>query len=105
MAMGTPATESMRLTTRLMQIASWLLLQRAVNEGENAQRGFIYHLIRARGYKFIDGYADQLGYGSQKFGASITAIIDPMVSGVKRIRCFPDLEEAAEFLTWKRARA
>jgi regulator of CtrA degradation len=28
------ATESMRLTTRLMQIASWLLLHRAVNEGE-----------------------------------------------------------------------
>ena len=28
------ATESMRLTTRLMQIASWLLLRRAVNEGE-----------------------------------------------------------------------
>ena len=28
------ATESMRLTTRLMQIASWLLLQRAVQEGE-----------------------------------------------------------------------
>ena len=26
--------ESMRLTTRLMQLASWLLLQRAVNEGE-----------------------------------------------------------------------
>lgn len=30
----TYATESMRLTTRLMQLASWLLLQRAVNEGE-----------------------------------------------------------------------
>ena len=28
------ATESMRLTTRLMQVASWLLLQRAVNEGD-----------------------------------------------------------------------
>ncbi|HTV33118.1 MAG TPA: DUF1465 family protein [Methylocella sp.] len=28
------AVESMRLTTRLMQAASWLLLQRAVNEGE-----------------------------------------------------------------------
>lgn len=28
------ASESMRLTTRLMQIASWLLLQRAVNEGD-----------------------------------------------------------------------
>jgi regulator of CtrA degradation len=31
------ASESMRLTTRLMQIASWLLLQRAVNEGEITQ--------------------------------------------------------------------
>lgn len=28
------AAESMRLTTRLMQIASWLLLQRAANNGE-----------------------------------------------------------------------
>lgn len=28
------AAESMRLTTRLMQLASWLLLQRAANSGE-----------------------------------------------------------------------
>jgi regulator of CtrA degradation len=28
------ATESMRLTTRLMQLASWLLLHRSVNEGD-----------------------------------------------------------------------
>jgi regulator of CtrA degradation len=28
------ATESMRLTTRLMQLASWLLMHRAVKEGE-----------------------------------------------------------------------
>ncbi len=28
------ATESMRLTTRLMQLASWLLLQRAIGAGE-----------------------------------------------------------------------
>jgi regulator of CtrA degradation len=32
--MLTYASESMRLTTRLMQIASWLLVQRAVAEGE-----------------------------------------------------------------------
>jgi regulator of CtrA degradation len=33
-------TESMRLTTRLMQLASWLLLQRAINEGSiSAARG------------------------------------------------------------------
>jgi hypothetical protein len=75
----------------------------AINESENAQRNFVYHLIRARGYKFIDSYSDQLGYGSQKFGASITAVIDPGEGGVRKIRCFPDLEEAAEFLTWKRS--
>jgi len=28
------AAESMRLTTRLMQVASWLLVQRAVREGD-----------------------------------------------------------------------
>lgn len=31
------ATESMRLTTRLMQMASWLLLQRALQAGEITQ--------------------------------------------------------------------
>lgn len=33
-------TESMRLTTRLMQLASWLLLQRAANEGEMTAEQF-----------------------------------------------------------------
>lgn len=78
--------------------------QWASNEGENAQRNFVYWLIRARGYKFIDGYADQLGYSPQNYGATITAVIDPAETGPRRIRCFPDLEEAAEFLTWKRSR-
>lgn len=31
------AAESMRLTTRLMQLASWLLLQRALNAGEMSE--------------------------------------------------------------------
>ncbi len=31
------ASQSMRLTTRLMQLASWLLLQRAVSSGEISQ--------------------------------------------------------------------
>ena len=34
-------TESMRLTTRLMQLASWLLLQRAANEGEMSSEQFL----------------------------------------------------------------
>ena len=45
------ATESMRLTTRLMQLASWLLLQRAVNEGEmtQAQAGLEKSKVRIEG--------------------------------------------------------
>jgi regulator of CtrA degradation len=44
----TYAGESMRLTTRLMQMASWLLLQRAVNEGEMslAQAGTDKHKVK-----------------------------------------------------------
>lgn len=52
-ALGRPAalayaTESMRLTTRLMQIASWLLLRRAVAEGElsPAQAASEKHRVR-----------------------------------------------------------
>lgn len=33
--------ESMRLTTRLMQLASWLLLQRALNDGEMSSERFL----------------------------------------------------------------
>ncbi|RBP18230.1 regulator of CtrA degradation [Roseiarcus fermentans] len=42
------ATESMRLTTRLMQVASWLLLQRAVNEGELTARQALSDRHRVR---------------------------------------------------------
>ncbi len=47
----TYATASMRLTTRLMQVASWLLLQRAVKEGEmtQAQAGDERHRVRLEG--------------------------------------------------------
>lgn len=57
---------------------------------------------RARGYKYIDDYATKLGYESQQYGATITAIIDPEAKGITALRCFPELEEAVEFLTWKR---
>jgi regulator of CtrA degradation len=49
----TYATESMRLTSRLMQLASWLLLQRAVNEGEMAidQARLERAKVRLRGFE------------------------------------------------------
>ena len=42
------ASESMRLTTRLMQIASWLLVQRAVAEGEISSGQALQEKTRVR---------------------------------------------------------
>jgi len=44
----TYASESMRLTTRLMQIASWLLVQRAVAEGEISPHQALQEKTRVR---------------------------------------------------------
>ncbi len=41
-------TESMRLTTRLMQLASWLLLQRAANEGEMSTEQIIEEKVKIK---------------------------------------------------------
>lgn len=53
----TYATESMRLTSRLMQLASWLLLQRAVNEGEIGQDQARVERakVRLRGFESVPG--------------------------------------------------
>lgn len=42
------ASESMRLTTRLMQVASWLLVQRAVAEGEISPAEALQEKTRVR---------------------------------------------------------
>jgi regulator of CtrA degradation len=42
------AAESMRLTTRLMQIASWLLLQRAANSGEMTREQVAAEKVKVR---------------------------------------------------------
>ena len=42
------AAESMRLTTRLMQIASWLLLQRAANSGEMTRAQVAAEKVKVR---------------------------------------------------------
>lgn len=46
------AAESMRLTTRLMQLASWLLLQRAVNNGEMSREQVMAEKTKVR----LDGF-------------------------------------------------
>ena len=41
----------MRLTTRLMQVASWLLVQRAVDEGEMTEEEAVQRKISAWGQR------------------------------------------------------
>src|SRR5213082_3525124 len=59
------ATESMRLTMRLMQLASWLLLHRAVKEGEmslaqaNKEKTKVKLSLGKRHFAFLHGAVQQ----------------------------------------------
>lgn len=78
----------------------------ALHHEESASRGFTYWLARARGYKYLDDYADHLGHHSQQEGAAIMTIIDPNAKSASGfVQCFADPEEGAEFLKWKRSKA
>ena len=79
------ASESKRLTTRLMQIASWLLLQRAVNDGEMTQHEAAHDKRRSRNAwqtaqaaKAIDG----------KLPLTLLALIDKSLRLQDRVQRF-----------------
>lgn len=77
----------------------------ALHEEESASRGNVYWLARARGYKYLDQHATVLGHESQEYGASIVAICNPTAERLPgRMRCFPDVEEAADYLTYLRSK-
>lgn len=64
------------------------------------------HGFRVGTYKVVDEYAREKGFQQQNWAKSMAAIIDPDFAHdpVRFIRpCF-SLEEAAEYLTWRRAR-
>lgn len=67
---------------------------------ENADRGIVQHVIRVRGFKFLDDYARRLGIVEQQGGCSILTIFDP---STRRVYAFEDVETGARFLTWLRS--
>lgn len=78
----------------------------ALHHEESATREFTYWLARARGYKFMDEYSMKLGHGDQDEGATIVSVIDPTArSEAGFVTCFADMEEGADFLTFKRKKA
>lgn len=71
-------------------------------QGENPFRRFVYNLLRVRGYKYDDSYADHHGFGEYQHGAAAVAVIDPDGSKLNAVTCFLDPFEGADFLEWKR---
>jgi Calcineurin-like phosphoesterase len=65
---------------------------------ENARRGLTQTVIRARGYKFMDDYARNLGLPEQRRGCSITTVIDPSKPPGEGIAAFDDVATAIAFL-------
>ena len=79
---------------------NWMLVA-----GEDPEKGSRPHwLLRARGYKHLDDYADRHQFAQQRYGSSIVAVIDPSRDGPARAQCYADPVEALEVLEFKRQR-
>lgn len=67
------AAESMRLTTRLMQVASWLLVHRAVREGEMSAEQAL-----AERYRLVvdDSRTDNAGAGLDELPPALLELVD-----------------------------
>ena len=77
----------------------------ALHQEESASREFTYWLLRARGYKSLDGFAEKHGHFSQNDGATILAVIDPRATtAAGLVQCFADLEKGVDFLATLRKR-
>lgn len=65
-----------------------------------------FWLVRARGYKHIDAFADQHQYESQAswHGSTVGIVVDPSRPIGAQIHAYTDLAEAADILQFKRAR-
>lgn len=83
------ATESMRLTTRLMQLASWLLLQRAVNEGEISKENARSEKEKV---KFSATPSERGGPGYDQLPEALRAYIDKGDRLFERVMQFDTLE-------------
>jgi regulator of CtrA degradation len=75
-------SESMRLTTRLMQLASWLLLQRAVGEGEMTVQQAV---DEKKNVKLNQFPTRRTGAGWDEMPESFISLIERSVSLQRRI--------------------
>jgi hypothetical protein len=74
----------------------------ALAQHECEHSGRIYWLARCRGYKHMDHYATLNGFGQQAQGSSVVSVIDPQADDINFVRCFADVQEGADYLTFLR---
>ena len=77
------ATESMRLTTRLMQLASWLLLQRAIAKGEMTSSETVQEKHRINLNEIGRGHELK---GSEQTPDGLRALVDRSLRLLERIK-------------------
>lgn len=78
----------------------------AISQWEMAAQGNIPVMIRVKGFKTYDQYAQRLGHYEQKEGAAILTVIDPTApTKAGRVTAFADVETGVEFLRWLRSRS
>lgn len=67
-----------------------------LRHAEHPQTKRLFWSARARGYKPLDNYAEELGFLEGNYGCSIGAVFDPRDGAVE---CFGSIKKAAQFLT------
>ncbi len=77
------ASESMRLTTRLMQLASWLLLQRAVGDGEMTKAQVVEEKKKVRLDQLESNISDP---GWNEIPNEFRALVNQSIVLQKRVR-------------------
>lgn len=75
------ASESMRLTTRLMQVASWLLVQRAVREGDMPPAAACEDR-----YRLAEEQGREAGEGAEDLPAPLLLLLDRAERLYERVR-------------------
>ena len=76
------AAESMRLTTRLMQVASWLLVQRAVREGDMPPDAACEERYRLAG----EDVCRATGDGADELPSTLQVLLDRSERLYERVR-------------------
>lgn len=79
--------------------------QWARHDEENADRGYFFTAVRARGYKMPDDHVMHLNLASQEYAPSVAITYNPRARNLATMMMIHyDVQEAAEYLKWMRRR-